>query len=592
VLATFVRALGLPDAQVPVDPGELAVSYRSLLAERARAAGAVLVLLDNVSSSAQVGPLLPGATPHRVLVTGRHRLGDLDGIQPVDLDVLEPGESEELLAKALSTANPADGRLGSNPETAREVAAWCGHLPLALNIVTALLRDDLTQPVSELAETLRDKSRRLEELAYGDDLAVRAAFDLSYARLSPDESRLFRLLSLSTGPHISVETAAALAGLADRKARKILRSLCRAHMLQRTNKRGWFRYHDLLRLYAAKQAEVEESQESRDEAIDRMLDCYFLIAASASDKIVPHGSESADDGWEPPRLFAGPRPAMEWLDMERLGLMEAVELAHSTHRYEQARRLAMVLFGYLGIVHRYDDTRHILELALDAARRLGDYEGEAAILGNMAMIFDPSEIQPGENLLPRLYEELVAHRADGNLRREASLLLTIGCVFRKQGNHAGAFRHLHAALKVALDSHDSDSFGDASLWTAITFEDVGELDTALDFYRDALEAHQAAGNRDKVACDEEFLADFYRRHLRQFGEALKHYDEALRIYREAGLLQKECSVLWSMGGVHQHAHDMQRARECWDRALTIAQEIGDNERTHQIQQKLAATERG
>jgi hypothetical protein len=67
-LATFLRALGLPDSQIPVGQGELETTYRSLLAHRAADAGDVLVLLDNASSSSQIRPLLPGSGAHQVLL--------------------------------------------------------------------------------------------------------------------------------------------------------------------------------------------------------------------------------------------------------------------------------------------------------------------------------------------------------------------------------------------------------------------------------------------------------------------------------------------------------------------------------------------
>ncbi|MGO4760490.1 AAA family ATPase, partial [Streptomyces sp. 2MCAF27] len=83
-LSTLLHALGVPGADVPPDRGGREVLYRSRLAERAEA---VLIVLDNASSSDQVRPLLPGGLPHKVLVTSRHTLADL-GARQCDLDVL------------------------------------------------------------------------------------------------------------------------------------------------------------------------------------------------------------------------------------------------------------------------------------------------------------------------------------------------------------------------------------------------------------------------------------------------------------------------------------------------------------------------
>jgi predicted ATPase len=245
ILAAFVRALGLSD--VPVEQGELEMLYRSMLADRATDAGAVLLVLDNASASAQIRPLLPGAGSHTVLVTSRHRHSDLDGARQVSVDVLD-AESSVLL---LASGDPSGKRLDQEPEAARDVVALCGHLPLALRIAAALLGDDPARSVSRLADALHDDRDRLAELQYGDDLAVGAAFGLSYGRLSEAERRMFRLLALAPGHPISLLTAQALAGTEIAETKRLLARLCRAHMLQQVEQTSdWYRFHDLVRLYA------------------------------------------------------------------------------------------------------------------------------------------------------------------------------------------------------------------------------------------------------------------------------------------------------------------------------------------------------
>jgi hypothetical protein len=80
--------------------------------------------------------------------------------------------------------------------------------------------------------------------------SVRAAFDVSYARLASPAQLLFRRLGLVPGPDVPVELAAALAELPTRQVRAVLERLAAAHLItERTP--GRYAFHDLLRLYAA-----------------------------------------------------------------------------------------------------------------------------------------------------------------------------------------------------------------------------------------------------------------------------------------------------------------------------------------------------
>jgi hypothetical protein len=85
-LAGFLRALGVPGPDIPLEPDERAARYRSLLAGRR-----MLVVLDNAGSVEQVRLLLPGTPACVTVVTSRDSLSGLvarDGAVRLDLDLL------------------------------------------------------------------------------------------------------------------------------------------------------------------------------------------------------------------------------------------------------------------------------------------------------------------------------------------------------------------------------------------------------------------------------------------------------------------------------------------------------------------------
>ena len=94
-LAGLLAATGVDPRFLPAGLDERAAMWRDKMAgQRA------LLVLDNAADSGQVAPLLPGAAGCLVLVTSRRHLGDLPGVvTPVLLDVLPPGEAQEMFTR-------------------------------------------------------------------------------------------------------------------------------------------------------------------------------------------------------------------------------------------------------------------------------------------------------------------------------------------------------------------------------------------------------------------------------------------------------------------------------------------------------------
>jgi hypothetical protein len=240
-LAELLRSFGVRHLAHGIDAR--AKQFRSLAAGRR-----MLVVLDNASSDEQVRTLLPGGSSGLVLVTSRHDLRGLvsrDGARRISLGLLTDAQSVDLLRALIGV------RVEEEPAAASALAELCARLPLALRIVAELAVSNHDVPLAELVEELADERHRLDLLDAGSDLrtAIRAVFSWSYHALDADEKRVFRLLGLHTGRTYSVKGVAALADLDLFLAARMLRSLVRAHLLERAENRR-FRMHDLLRVYA------------------------------------------------------------------------------------------------------------------------------------------------------------------------------------------------------------------------------------------------------------------------------------------------------------------------------------------------------
>jgi hypothetical protein len=307
----LLHALGIPDKHIPEELQDRSRLYRSVLAEFARQNQRVLVVIDNVSSTEQVVPLLPADGTTAALLTSRHTL-DV-GARLHDLDILDERASIELLRKALFEARgAADTRVTDALEDASTIARLCAGLPLALRIAAALLAEVPSRPLASLCQALSDVQHRLDQLTR-EKRAVRAALDLSYRQLSEPQARMFRLAALNPGPDLSIATAAHVAAEAEWRTEQLFVELHRAHLVEPGAVWGRWGLHDLVRVYAGERA--AEHPTTADDVRGLLL--YYLERATRANDYVLNLSEPAPHG------FPDRTQAIAWLNAERDNLFRA-----------------------------------------------------------------------------------------------------------------------------------------------------------------------------------------------------------------------------------------------------------------------------
>jgi DNA-binding SARP family transcriptional activator len=269
VLGQFLLALGRPTGEAPDGTPARAALYRSLLAGRR-----VLVVLDNAADEAQVRPLLPPAGCAAV-VTSRRPLATLPGLRAYRLAAFTAAEAATLLTRVV----PAAKRRGE-PSDVAEIAALCGHLPLAVRIAGSRLAARPHWSLRRLADRLAPEHTRLDELAVGD-LAVRASLDSSYRGLPAPLRRSFRLLCGVSCPDFAVRLAAAALELPARQAEDALEGLVDAQLAEVAGRdtagQPRYRLPDLVRIFGRERLDREETSADRRGMLDRALACSLAV---------------------------------------------------------------------------------------------------------------------------------------------------------------------------------------------------------------------------------------------------------------------------------------------------------------------------
>jgi tetratricopeptide (TPR) repeat protein len=591
-LSQFLRALGVPAERIPGDVEEAAGLYRSMLAGRR-----MLVVLDNVASSQQVRPLLPGSGGCTVIITSRDRLTGLaatHGVGRLALDVLPSDEAIALLARLVGPA-----RIAAEPGQAAELVGLCSGLPLALRIAAANLSDDQARYIGAYVEQLRsgDPFSALE--VTGDEqTGVRSAFGLAYQALDPAARTMFRLLGLMPGADISVEAAAALAGTtmsqrtqehqdiqmpagppaaeAVLSAAALLGRLDSAHLVEE-HAPGRFAMHDLLRQFASGLTGAGHDAEDVAAARLRLLGYYLRSADKAAKLISPDSVRIAvpDDGTGWPATAAGfgtAAEAMSWIDAERSNLVAIARQAAASGPHDVAWLLAEALHGYFWLRRHTADWQAVTAAGLAAAQLSGGEHCRASAHWRLADV----QLSAGR------YDQAIAgYRQAADLATragwpevEGAALGNLGMLYRERGLLAQAVDCHTASLAIAeRDGRTASQAANLSN-LGIAYLELGELDRAAGVQERALQMHVEAGSKLRTARTMLNLAMVYHQ-LGRWDEAEELLVNALPGHREAADPVGEAHSRNSLAALYCDRGRFDRARGEAMTAITAGRQTGD-----------------
>jgi tetratricopeptide (TPR) repeat protein/transcriptional regulator with XRE-family HTH domain len=360
---TAVRrvAEALAAGTVPPDPAAAVEHVRALLAGRA-----VLLVLDNAASEEQVRPLVPAEGPAAVLVTSRRVLAGLDGVQRLTLGRLAPEDSVALLGEILP------GR-GEDGDLAR-LAALCDDVPLALRIAGNRLAARAGWSIGGLVQRMAVDERRLDSLTAGDQ-QVRAAFTSSYEQLGPGAQRLFRRLGLVDAPTTGAGLAAALLGETLWRTEDLLDELVDLSLVQHLPG-DRYQLHDLLRLYARSELDLQEDAAAHAQARDRADAWLLTTTVRAGRRFEPEHAADPDHG----RVdtpggdvdLGDPDAAQRWLRAESASWLEALRRASAAGAHARVAEVADALHWFSDLWATWDRWAEVYDRSADAATALGD----------------------------------------------------------------------------------------------------------------------------------------------------------------------------------------------------------------------------
>jgi tetratricopeptide (TPR) repeat protein len=456
------------------------------------------------------------------------------------------------------------------------LARLCGGLPLALRIAGARLAARPAWPLHALVDRLTDQHHRLDELQVSD-LAVRASFQVGYDALragsgSPQagDATLFRLLGLMDGPDVAAATAGALLECPTAEAEAALERLVDAHLLECPGP-GRYRMHDLLRLFARERCVAEEPGPARAAALRRVLRRYVVTARRACALLYPGDGWRAAGGPDDGNLgvpLADKAAAMAWLEAERANLLAAARQASDGPEPVAATvgPLAMALYRFLEFGGYWHDLREFNQLALRAARRVGDRRGEAQALSDLATadrwLRQPDEAIAGHERSLEIWRQL------GDRVGEGHALGNLGVQYHELGRVDTAVAYHTRSLKIFREVGDRGAEGRALCNIGVGHEDRGRYDQAVACYEQALAIARQLDDLGAQGYALTNLGDAHRLAGRP-ATAATWYERSLSVHREVGDHYLEGEALCHLGEALHTLGKCEQARARWREALDV-----------------------
>ncbi|MFE3795132.1 tetratricopeptide repeat protein [Nocardia tengchongensis] len=614
VLEQLLLEIGMPRELIAADRGRRAEQWRTAMDKKQ-----MLITFDNAPDSDHVRDLLPLTPGTLVVITSRTRLTGLAGADPLHLAAMNEVEAEQLLVR-LAGLPP-----GYDRDAARQIVRTAAGLPLAVKLIAGHIAyhgegmlaecaadfTELTERNKQSPSRVGDSpARHILDRFRAEKESVRTAFEMSYRRLGDaDLQRLVRLLGWLPGNEITAETLGALAAISLDEAKTLINRLSEAGLLDAVgglNQQSRYRMHDLNRLWAQLQADLENQPDDRRAAVDRIVGHGLTVARQAA-TVRPFDAAGSPD--TAPGSLDAATHARDWLNRERELLLGCLPLAGMT---ADTAELARLMACHLCSLGHWSDADRLYDRALRIAHRLDDRVGRAwALLGRgriqrlrgqhdqAAATFDAayriavelsdrriqvellcergqSEWVTGDYRWARTHfqEALQISREIGYRQTECDALEGLSQAERMASRYREAVRHSQEAQAIASELSDLERLGTAQWGYAEVVRLWGRFEMARPLYLMVQRIARSIEHR-KLEGDALRGLGHVERMMGNAEVARKRYDAALQIARRIGDQYSEEWSLWGLGNLARANEEHEQARGYFTEAYEIAQLIDD-----------------
>lgn len=568
VLESLLTGVGIDASALPSELEARVVIWRAQTSTRR-----VLLVLDDAASTEQIRQLLPSGGQSLVLITSRRWLGDLRDAVHIELPFLPLDESRRMFVSLAPHA-------ADEPDAVTDLVKDCAGLPLAIELLAAVLNQHQTWRVRDLADETTNSIVSVK----AENHSVRAAFDLSYRYLDHEDQWLLRHLSLHPGGDIDWRAAIALAGLierglSERQALERLNALYANRLITETARRR-FGMHDLIRQYA-KGLVAPDSAGTHELALARLFahyhDTVVRKAASAGPSLTRHtrpGAARVATTCDP----AAQQDALTWFQTEKDNLLACVRHGAECDRNSigcdlcgRVVALTSALAGFLRHNGPWDTAIRLHGTAVTIAGHRGDRHAQAIAFNDLGIMHRLS----GDYVMANdaLEHALRIFRDLGVLLGQANALHEMGVVANWQAETGQvdkvdrADMVLVEALGLYEDERVQDQIGaaNAAKNLGVTRYLTGKSRQADALWESALAGYAAIGDILGMAEVRNYRGRLWL-NTRGPSAARKEFDRAEDLAKQTRSLLEWARAMEGIGLCHAANSEVDEAERCLQQA--------------------------
>ncbi|MDB6018750.1 MAG: hypothetical protein JWR19_3239 [Pedosphaera sp.] len=566
ILRTWIGSLGYDVAGMKHE--EQLALFADLLKKRAANSGRLLLLIDDVGErmAKDLVTFISYVPPDvSILITTREAaVGTAIGATQFRVEPLERADCSQLLASVSESA-----LVRTEVSAVDTLLSLLGDLPLAVELVARQIAVRERKP----GFSIEGLCRRLQEfapeiLSFPGHRGIAMSFALSYDHLDEIEQRIFRSLGIYASGPLAAITIAAVCMAEREKAESILDRLVVVSMLDWGTGAGEYRIHPLLHKYSeflfGRSATAEQNFTRH-----RFYQHYTSVATAVCKN-------------SPKDLHA--------IDRMLPNLTKAIQCAAANGDHLAISETVLglcVRMSFFTIRNLELESMSFLELAIAAAKNLGDRERESIFNGHLGTSY--ARLGKIRSAVEH-YERAVAIARDiGNDYDLASHLQNLGGTLLSEAkNLPRAEALLHEALTVAKRSQNMEVAISCFGTLGTLHRQTGNFKEAARLYAGALEGSRLAGDRLAEGNNLSNLG-LVTNQLGDASEGEKMIRDALAIAIEIGDKRGEGNRTGHLGGIllakarrlapgSEQSGILKSAREHITTAVRLAEETGDAER--------------